>query len=156
MAAWIVEAHNFAQKKEIAEITLPNKPGYERIVMGGLAALAKNFGFPLSRIEDLKTAVAEACLNAMQHGNREKPEARVLVTVNFQNGILRVSVFDEGAGLTHEPKDPDIVRIMDNIDPPVGFGVFLMKRLMDGVEFRKIASQRHEVRMMMKLDVAQA
>jgi anti-sigma regulatory factor (Ser/Thr protein kinase) len=60
-------------------------------------------------------------------------------------------VFDEGAGLKAEPKDPDIERILENLDPPVGFGVFLMKRLMDKVEFNRTSNHRHEVRMMMKL-----
>jgi anti-sigma regulatory factor (Ser/Thr protein kinase) len=40
---------------------------------------------------------------------------------------------------------------MENLDPPVGFGVFLMRRLMDGVEFDRTSNHLHEVRMMMKL-----
>jgi len=53
--------------------------------------------------------------------------------------------------LKAELKDPDIDRIIDNLDPPVGFGVFLMKRLMDKVEFYRTSNHLHEVRLMMKL-----
>lgn len=137
--------------KETVEITLPSEPGYESIVRGGLAAFAKSAGFPPPRVEDLKTAVSEACINAAQHGNKGNPNAQVIVTIAFKDGVLGISVFDEGDGLKEEPKDPDIVRIVDSLDPPVGFGVFLMKRLMDEVEFRKLANRRHEVRMTMKL-----
>jgi serine/threonine-protein kinase RsbW len=133
------------------ELNLPSKLGYERIAIGGLAALAKNAGFPSSRIEDLKTSVAEACINAVQHGNKGKPDARVLVAISLKQDTLLISVFDEGDGFKTEPKDPDIDRIMENLDPPVGFGVFLMKRLMDKVEFNRTSNHRHEVRMMMKL-----
>jgi serine/threonine-protein kinase RsbW len=137
--------------KKAIQITLPSQLGYESIVRGGLAAFAKDLGFPLSRIEDLKTAVSEAVINAVQHGNKGRPNAQVIVTITFQRGILLISVTDEGKGMKQEPKDPDINRIIDNLDPPVGFGVFLMKRLMDGLEFRKLSSKGHEVKMTMKL-----
>ena len=136
---------------QTVELNLPSKLGFERIAIGGLAAFAKSVGFSSPRIEDLKTSVAEACINAVQHGNKAKPDARVLVAVSFQENILRVSVFDEGDGFKAELKDPDIERIFANLDPPVGFGVFLMKRLMDKVEFNRTSNHRHEVRMTMKL-----
>ena len=136
---------------QTVELNLPSKLGYERVAIGSLAAFAKIVGFSSPRIEDLKTSVAEACINAMQHGNRGKPDARVLVAIRFQADLLYVSVSDEGDGLKADPKDPDIERILERLDPPVGFGVFLMKRLMDKVEFNRTSNHRHEVRMMMKL-----
>ena len=136
---------------QTVELNLPSKIGYERIAIGGLAAFARSVGFSSPRIEDLKTSVAEACINAVQHGNKGKPDARVLVAISFQANTLRVSVFDEGDGFKAEPRDPVIERIVENLDPPVGFGVFLMKRLMDKVEFNRTSNHRHEVRMMMKL-----
>jgi serine/threonine-protein kinase RsbW len=146
-----LRAENTVLDDQTVELNLPSKLGYERIAIGCLAALAKSAGFPSSRIEDLKTSVAEACINAMQHGNKGKSEARVLVTAKFQDDVLWISVFDEGNGLKGELKDPDIDRIIENLDPPVGFGVFLMKRLMDKVEFDRTSNHLHEVRMMMKL-----
>jgi serine/threonine-protein kinase RsbW len=137
--------------EQTVELNLPSKLGYERVAIGGLAAFAKSVGFSSPRIEDLKTSVAEACINAMQHGNKGKPDARVLVTSKFQDDVLWISVFDEGTGLKAKLKDPDIERIIENLDPPVGFGVFLMKRLMDKVEFDRTSNHLHEVRMMMKL-----
>jgi serine/threonine-protein kinase RsbW len=136
---------------QTVELNLPSKLGYERIAIGGLAAFAKSVGFSSPRVEDLKTSVAEACINAMQHGNKGKPDARVLVAIRFQGDSLSVSVSDEGDGLKSVPKDPDIERIIANLDPPVGFGLFLMRRLMDKVEFSKKPNHGHEVRMSMKL-----
>ena len=43
------------------EINLPNEIGYERIAMACSATFAKMVGFGAERIEDLKSAVAEAC-----------------------------------------------------------------------------------------------
>jgi len=146
-----LRAENTVLDEQTVQLNLPSKLGYERIVMGGLADLAKSIGFSAPRIEDLKTAVAEACINAVQHGNKGRPDSRVLVAITIQENALLISVFDEGAGFKTEPKDPDIERIIENLDPPVGFGVFLMKRLMDEVEFNRTSNHWHEVRMTMKL-----
>jgi serine/threonine-protein kinase RsbW len=123
--------------------------------MGGLAAFARKLGFSPSRIEDLKTAVAEAYINAVQHGNRGKPDARVTIAFNFKDGVLDISVFDEGEGFKEDPEDPDIERIMENLDLPVGFGIFLIKRLMDKFEYRKSGGQQNEIRMSMILEASE-
>lgn len=137
--------------QQTVEINLPNQLGYERVAMSSVAAFAQSIGFRPERIEDMKTAVAEACINAVQHGNKDRPDARVTVTFSFRNDTLSISVFDEGNGFKEAPKEPDIVRIMNNLDSPLGFGVFLMKKLMDNFEFQKLPDQRNEVRMSMKL-----
>lgn len=137
--------------QQTVEINLPNQLGYERVAMGSVAAFANSIGFPPDRIEDLKTCVAEACINAVQHGNKNRPDARVIVTMGFTDNVLHISVFDEGEGFKETPKEPDIVRIMNNLDPPLGFGVFLIKKLMDEFEFQKLPDRRNEVRMAMKL-----
>ena len=137
--------------QQTIQINLPNQLGYERVAMGSVAAYAKSIGFLPDRIEDLKTAVAEACINAVQHGNKDRENARVVVTMSFKEGVLGISVFDEGTGFGSPPKDPDIARIMDDLDPPVGFGVFLMKNLIDELEFKTSADHGNEVRMAMRL-----
>ena len=96
------------------EVNLPNKVGYERVAMECSAAFAKIVGFVRERIDDLKTAVAEACLNAMEHGNKLRPDARVVVTMKFDDGTFTVSVADEGEGLIDLPEDPDIEKKIEN------------------------------------------
>ena len=57
-------------KSTTVEVRLPSQMGYEKVAMSTAASVAKLMGFPEDRIEDLKTAVAEACINAIEHGNR--------------------------------------------------------------------------------------
>ncbi len=57
-------------KPTTVEVRLPSRLGYEKVAMSTAAAVAKLMGFREDRVEDLKTAVAEACINAMEHGNR--------------------------------------------------------------------------------------
>ena len=65
-------------------LILPNAIGHERIAMASLASFAKMHGYSLARIEDLKTAVAEAAINAMEHGNKGRPDAVVNIDTKAQ------------------------------------------------------------------------
>jgi serine/threonine-protein kinase RsbW len=133
------------------EVILSNQMGYERIAMACSASFAKMYGLAPDRIEDLKTVVGEAALNAMQHGNKRRPEARVTVFMNFKDDAINVWVVDEGDGIKHFPPKPDIERIMDNLDPPIGFGLFLIKALADQVELNERINEGHAVRMAIKI-----
>ena len=133
------------------KITLPNQVGYERIAMACAATFAKMVGLSPERIEDLKTIVAEASINAMQHGNKERPDARVIVLMNFTDDTIFVSVQDEGEGFEKFLPDPDIERIVNELDPPVGFGTFLIRELADQVEFEKTADGANVIKMAVKL-----
>jgi len=137
--------------KQIVEVTLPNKPGYERIAMECSAAFAKLLGFKQERIEDVKTAISEACLNAMKHGNKGRPYARVIVTLDFKNGALSISVMDEGNGIPEIPKDYDIEQKIKEFEPPRGHGIYLIKQLVDQVDFNEKTDEGHVVRMVIKL-----
>ena len=136
------------------EVNLPNKLGYERIAMSCSASFAKIVGFLPERVEDLKTAVSEACLNAMEHGNLNHPEKRVLVTMDYKDHIFRVTVMDQGEGMRNSPnmyEEPDIDKKIENLQTPRGLGMYLIKQLVDQVEYNKITDEGHMVRMELKL-----
>jgi serine/threonine-protein kinase RsbW len=133
------------------EVSLPNKLGYERIAMDCSASFASIFGFASERIDDLKTAVAEACCNAIEHGNKDRPDTKVLVTMKFNDDFMSVFVEDEGDGISELPKDADVLRKIEKLEPPRGLGMYLIKRLVDQVEFNEVTKVGHGVRMVIKL-----
>jgi serine/threonine-protein kinase RsbW len=137
--------------EQTLEVNLPSKIGYERIAMECSASFAKILGFLPERIDDLKTAVAEACLNAMEHGNQGRPDARVNVTMNFDGLTFSVSVVDEGEGVVELPEDPEFEKKIERLEPPRGLGIFLIKQLTDHVEFNKLSSHGHMMRMVIKM-----
>lgn len=137
--------------EQTVEVTLPSKIGYERIAMECSASFAKIIGFVPERIEDLKTAVSEACLNAIEHGNKGRPEARVVVTMNFKDNSFNVSVKDEGEGLEEWPQIPDIDEKTNKLESPRGLGIYLIKQLVDQVDFHKKSDKGHIVNMVIKL-----
>ena len=133
------------------EIVMDNKLGYERIAMACAASFAKMIGFSDERIEDLKTVVAEAAINAMQHGNKDRPDAKVAISMNFKDEALHITVADNGGGIKDLPPKPDIDRIIEKLDPPTGFGTFLIKQLADEVEFNEMTDGGHMVKMAIRL-----
>jgi serine/threonine-protein kinase RsbW len=134
------------------EVNLPNVNGYERIAMECSASFAKIGGLVKERIEDLKTAVSEACLNAMEHGNRGRPDSRVVVTMNLGDKDFKVSVMDEGDGIAAFPQPIDIKRKVERLEPPNGLGLFLIQQLVDQVEFKKMADGGHVVKMVLRME----
>lgn len=137
--------------KQNIEISLPSQVGYERVAMASAESYAKMLGLAPERIEDLKTIVAEAAINAMQHGNKERPDARVTVSMTFKDNTIQVTVMDQGEGFKGFLPDPNIERIVNEQDPPVGFGTFLIRQLADQVEIDKTADGANFVRMTIKL-----
>jgi serine/threonine-protein kinase RsbW len=136
------------------EISIPNKLGHERIAMACSASFAKIVGFRPERIEDLKTAVAEACINAMEHGNKNDPNARVVISMRYDDHTFSVSVMDQGKGMansTESYEEPDIDLKIQQLQTPRGLGIFLIKQLVDEVEFNQTTDAGHMVRMIFKI-----
>lgn len=133
------------------EITLTNQLGYERVAMACSASFAQLFGFPQDRIEDLKTVVAEASTNAMQHGNQGKADAKVVVTLSFRNEAIWISVVDEGDGIKVISPKPDIEKIIQAEETPSGFGLYLIEQLADHVEFKERPERGHVVEMTLNM-----
>ncbi len=133
------------------KIILSNQMGYERIAMACSAVFAKMFGLASERIEDLKTVVAEAAINAMEHGNKGRPNSKVVVALDYNNNAIQVAVTDEGAGIKTFPPKPNIERMIKQLDPPIGLGLFLIKQLADNVEFNLQPNKGHVVNMSINL-----
>jgi anti-sigma regulatory factor (Ser/Thr protein kinase) len=68
----------------------------------------KPVGVPAGQVEKLKTAVSEATMNAMEHGNQYNPELPVEVTVRVSPLSLSVRITDYGG----EKKCPPHLRTL--------------------------------------------
>ena len=119
----------------VIELNLPSRLGYEKVAMSTAASVAKLMGFDEDRIEDLKTAVAEACINAMEHGNKLDEALSVGVILSVGADSLEVKVVDTGSGATVTSPPPDIDKKMLGEESPRGMGMFLIQALVDEAEW---------------------
>src|ERR1700729_3938 len=135
------------------EVRLPSELGFEKIAMSTAAGMAALMGFSEDRIEDLKTAVAEACINAIEHGNRNNEKLSVGVILSAGEDSLEVKVIDDGTGMKKQPAKPDIDRKMHGEEDPRGMGMFLIQALVDEAEWVKgSAGKGSYVRLVIRLD----
>jgi anti-sigma regulatory factor (Ser/Thr protein kinase) len=100
-----------------------------------ISFLSAEFGFPPeeSRV-NLPMVVDEALSNAIVHGNRSDEKLKVRVRVYISSSRIRIQIEDEGEGfIPEEISDPTE---QENIYKGSGRGIYLIKELMDLVEFR--------------------
>lgn len=134
------------------EVTLPSELGFEKVAMSTAASMAQLMGFSKDRIEDLKTAVAEACINAIEHGNKQNEKLSVGVTLSASEDQLEIKVLDDGVGMTEQPAAPDIHKKMLGEEDPRGMGIFLIQALVDEAEWHQGPPGRSFVRLVIRLD----
>ena len=86
-------------------------------------------------VESIGVAVREAIANAMVHGNHCDPEKTVSVSVAVnQNCDLLVNVKDSGSGF--DPSRLPDPTAPENLLAPHGRGIFIIRQLMDEVDFK--------------------
>ena len=132
------------------ELHVPSTPGSEKLAMDFAADIARRMNFPADRVEDLKTAVAEACLNAMEHGNKLDASTRVGVRLTVAKDRLQVAVQDRGSGIGRVAT-PDLESRMEGRVEPRGWGIYLIENLVDEVTFESTA-EGSVVKMLIYLD----
>ncbi|MFC1959513.1 ATP-binding protein [Chloroflexota bacterium] len=139
-------AQNNKTNCPIVEINMPGVMGFEKIARDAAAALAVEMGFSPDRIEDLKTAVSEACMNAVEHGNAGNPASSVQILLRVEASSLSVLVHDEGQHAAPEefpePGLPDRTR---------GWGLFFIDQLMDEVKFERLPEGGNQIIMVIHL-----
>src|SRR6266850_1268744 len=116
------------------QLHLPSMHGCEKVAMDFAASVAASMNFPADRAEDLKTAVAEACANAIEHGNKLDASMKVGISLTVDKDRLQIAVHDKGAGIGSVPT-PNIDSKIEGKSEPRGWGIFLIESLMDEVTF---------------------
>ncbi len=112
--------------------TVPSQPGNERQVMERVAEDVKALHLPAKRLEAIKTAVAEATMNAMEHGNHYQAEVPVAIQVLASKTALAVRVRDQGGNRPlPEAGEPDLEAKLAELQSPRGWGLFLIKNMVD-------------------------
>jgi len=98
--------------------------------------LANEFGFPAEDSKvNLPLVMDEALSNAIVHGNKNREDLKVHVRIYVSCHRFFVQVEDEGegfeSGTTSDPKAEA------NLHKPSGRGIYLMRELMDRVEYKE-------------------
>ncbi|MDO8683584.1 MAG: ATP-binding protein [Armatimonadota bacterium] len=114
-------------------IQAPALPAYISMIRHVVAGVARRMSFTSEQIGDLKLAVGEACNNAVRHGCDTNTHP-VRIRCRIQPSYLQIEVRNRYCGV---PPDGAIgaAPLPQNFSEG-GMGIYLMKTLVDRVDFR--------------------
>jgi serine phosphatase RsbU (regulator of sigma subunit)/anti-sigma regulatory factor (Ser/Thr protein kinase) len=114
-----------------ASFEIQSAPGNERLAMERVAEGVDDL-LPAARLEKLKTAVAEATMNAMEHGNRYAADKPVKIAVILSETAVTVRITDQGQGKSQsDAVTPDLAAKLAGEQSPRGWGLFLIQAMVD-------------------------
>jgi serine phosphatase RsbU (regulator of sigma subunit)/anti-sigma regulatory factor (Ser/Thr protein kinase) len=129
-------AEGFADTEgRLLHLVLPGEQGNEREAMDRVAKAVAPLALPEARLERLKTAVSEATMNAIEYGSRNDPSIPVEIDVTVVTDDLVVRITDQGlSGEITQTEEPDIEAKLAGEQKPRGWGLFLIKHMVDAME----------------------
>ena len=122
------------ETKNTTEINLkiPMLPNMELIAANTAEFIANYFSFKKEAIEEVKSAVIESTINAIEHSDSK--EKIVEITYMLENDNLIIKIHDKGTGYNPEDLDePNIKEKFNNSDKR-GWGMSLINEMMDEVD----------------------
>lgn len=137
--------------------TVPSQPGNERLALARVAEAVGDCGLTPDQLERLKTAVAEATMNAIEHGNGNRAELDVDIEVLAGDSTVIVAIADHGGDHASDgPIDePDIEKKLAGLQSPRGWGLFLIQNMVDAMDV-STDGPKHTVRLTMRTQTAPA
>ena len=125
------------QIKRVVELKFPSELGYEKVAREAVATVARRMNFDGEKIEDIKTAVSEACTNAIQYGSGADARMKVVVILTADEDKLDILIKDPGAGgiPPSEVTIPDINDMVKQTTRPGGMGLYIIQELVDEAGF---------------------
>jgi anti-sigma regulatory factor (Ser/Thr protein kinase) len=139
--------------EQLAAFTVPSEPGNEREVMERVAAVVAGLAISEERLSRLKTAVSEATMNAIEHGNQNRSDLLVEIRVFASEQALVVRITDQGAGgaVPGEVEAPDLEAKLRGEQSPRGWGLFLIKNMVDDMKVFE-DDEHHTVDLILRMD----
>lgn len=111
---------------------------------------ARRYGFAEADIEEIRLAVDEAITNVIKHAYNFDASGRIYISVGCDDKHFWIAIQDSGHAFDLEAySEPDVQRRIAERKKG-GVGVYLIKRLMDKVEYSK-ENEHNQIRMIKKL-----
>ncbi|MCJ7711833.1 MAG: SpoIIE family protein phosphatase [Chloroflexi bacterium] len=119
----------------LLQVNLAGEPGNERRAVDEVARAIDGLGISPMRLDRLGTAVSEAAMNAIEYGSHNDPTVPFEVLAAVEGADLVVRITDRSlGGPPGETEEPDIDLKLAGEQRPRGWGLFLIRHMVDAVE----------------------
>ncbi len=132
--------------------SIASERGNERLAMDRVVEAIAPLELAPDRLERLKTAVSEATMNAIEHGNETRLDLPVEICVQAAEGVLTVRITDQGG--EHEIPEaeaPDLEAKLEGLQKPRGWGLFLIQNMVDDLRSWTDGS-KHTVELVLRIE----
>ncbi|HUU44836.1 MAG TPA: ATP-binding protein [Acidobacteriota bacterium] len=119
-----------------ARLVIPSDPHRIAEADEFLEGTLREHGVPDSLVTDLAIAATELVNNAIIHGNKENLSKTVTLTVTISGDEVEIRVADQGDGF--HPNEVPSPLAEENLLKEVGRGIFIVRSLMDEVEYEQV------------------
>ncbi len=127
-------------------ISVPASTAYISAVRDFVGLYANQFGFNDREVDEIRLAVDEAYTNVIKHAYQFDETQHVLITLGSHTNEFWISITDRGRAFDPQQyAEPDIKERI-KLKKRGGVGVYLIRRLMDAVEYNNSAGI-NEIRM---------
>jgi serine/threonine-protein kinase RsbW len=128
-------------------LKLPSQTDNLELIRNFVSAVARKVGFDDDDVSKIELSVDEACTNVIEHAHHRdaRQDLDVAIKIGFEK--FTVVVTDRGKGFRFKDvKVPDMNTYLAELRVG-GLGIYLMKTLMDEVEYHSSPGRKNEVRM---------
>ena len=128
-------------------LKIPSQTDNLDLIRNFVAGIAKKVGFNTEDVNKIELAVDEACTNVVEHAYHQDENQNIDIAIKIDYQKLSVVVTDKGMSFRMEEVEmPDMKTYLAELRVG-GLGIYLMKTLMDEVDYQSQPGVKNEVRM---------
>jgi serine/threonine-protein kinase RsbW len=128
------------------QLRLPSRMEYLGVPDVVLMEIGGEMGCSKRALEELGTAIIEACTNAMEHGNQLAEDLNIEICFELAGDAITVTVLDQGPGFDHVAWRPS-----EDLMRQRGRGILIMREFTDELEFGRHTDGRFLTRLVKKM-----
>ena len=135
------------RKTEKFNLKIPSVTENLYLIREFVIKLAMKAGFSLETQEQIALAVDEACTNVIKHAHKYDAKRVININVILDSQKMTISISDKGKGFdVNKLQTPDLKQFAKE-SRHGGLGIYLMKTLMDDVQYEFNPGKKNQVQM---------
>jgi len=127
------------------ELTVKSKTDNLSVVRDFIQSYASKCGLMENEISKIVLAVDEACTNIIKHAYKYSPDGDINIRINCFKNKFVVVITDTGNHFNPELIPEPNLQTFQKEKRKGGLGIFLIKKLMDEVNYKNLSGERNQV-----------
>lgn len=139
-------------KSKEKELLIKSRTENLTTVRDFISSVVKEVNIPQDITGDVVLAVDEACTNIIKHAYKFLPDGDINIKIKYSPKKIIVEITDHGTPFSPDTvPTPDLKKYFEE-KRVGGLGMYLMKSLMDNVEYKSVPGKYNQVFLTKKLN----